>query len=222
ITGYGCAAALDEAWNLKGKKPGASVVIQGFGCVGASMANSLIQMGYKIVGIADANCLVECQEGLDIKELIQTRKPKGEMDQSVFKSNYIIRKNTEWLDVDCDILVPAALEDVINIDNADKVKASLIVEAANIPVTAEAQKILFDKGVDICVDFVSNLGGIRIYDVAVFGLVPCEPKAIVQDTVNLVRKNTKLVFEKGKKENRIMSEVARELFAPDTFDTPDI
>lgn len=222
ITGYGCAAALDEAWNLKGGKPGASVVIQGFGCVGASMANSLIQMGYKIVGIADANCMVECQEGLDVKELIQTRKPKGEMDQSVFKSNYIVRKNTEWLDVDCDILVPAALEDVINKDNADKVKASLIVEAANIPVTAEAQKILFDKGIDICVDFVSNLGGIRIYDVAVFGLVPCEPEAIVQDTVNLVRKNTKLVFEKGKKENRIMSEVARELFTPDTFDTPDI
>jgi len=222
ITGYGCAAALDEAWKLKGGKEGARVVLQGFGCVGASMANSLDKMGYKIVGIADANCLVECQDGLDVQELIRTRKPKGEMDPDCFKPNYIIRKNSEWLDVDCDILVPAALEDVINKDNVDKVKASLVVEAANIPVTEEAEKILFERGVDICVDYVTNLGGIRIYDVAVFGLVPCEPEAIVNDTVNLVRKNTRLVFEKAKKENRPMREVADELFTPDIFDTPDI
>lgn len=222
ITGYGCAAALDEAWKLKGGKEGARVVLQGFGCVGASMANSLDKMGYKIVGIADANCLVECQDGLDVQELIRTRKPKGEMDPNYFKPNYIVRKNTEWLDVDCDILVPAALEDVINKDNVDKVKASLVVEAANIPVTEEAEKILFERGIDICVDYVTNLGGIRIYDVAVFGIVPCEPEAIVNDTVNLVRKNTRLVFEKAKKENRPMREVADELFTPDIFDTPDI
>lgn len=222
ITGYGCAAALDEAWKLKGGKEGARVVLQGFGCVGASMANSLDKMGYKIVGIADANCLVECQDGLDVQELIRTRKPKGEMDPNYFKPNYIVRKNTEWLDVDCDILVPAALEGVINKDNVDKVKASLVVEAANIPVTEEAEKILFERGIDICVDYVTNLGGIRIYDVAVFGIVPCEPEAIVNDTVNLVRKNTRLVFEKAKKENRPMREVADELFTPDIFDTPDI
>ena len=222
ITGYGCAAALDEAWKIKGSKEGAKVILQGFGCVGASMALNLDQMGYKVVGIADANCMVVCQDGLDVKKLIATRKPKGELDQSAFEKHYQVMKNSEWLDVDCDILVPAALEDVINKDNAHKVKASLIVEAANIPVTAEADKILFDKGVDICVDFVSNLGGIRIYDVAVFGLVPCEPQAIVDDTTSIIRKNTKLVFEKAKKEGRGTREVARELFAPDTFDTPDI
>ena len=222
ITGYGCAAALDEAWKLKGNKAGAKVILQGFGCVGASMALNLDQLGYKVVGIADANCMVVCQDGLDVKKLIATRKPKGELDQAAFEKHYQVIKNSEWLDVDCDILVPAALEDVINKDNAHKVKASLIVEAANIPVTAEADKILFDKGVDICVDFVSNLGGIRIYDVAVFGLVPCEPQAIVDDTTNLIRKNTRLVFEKAKKEGRGTREVARELFAPDTFDTPDI
>lgn len=221
ITGYGCAAALDEAWKLKGGKEGASVVIQGFGAVGASMANSLDKMGYKVVGIADANCLVECQEGLDVKELIETRKPKGEMDLEVFKSNYKVLKNSQWLEVDCDILVPAALEDVINKDNAHEVKASLVVEAANIPVTKEGEQILFERGIDTCVDFVTNLGGIRIYDVAVFGLVPPVPEAIVKDTEDLIRKNTKLVYEKAKSENRLMSEIARELFVPDTFDTPD-
>ena len=179
-------------------------------------------MGYKIVGISDANCLVECQDGLDVKRLVAGRKPKGEMNEADFAPNYKVRKNTEWLDVECDILVPAALEDVINKDNADQVKASLIVEAANIPVTAEADEILAKKGVDIAVDFVANLGGIRIYEVAVFGLVPCVPEAIVNDTETIIRKNTKLIFEKAKESGKTTRQVAREIFAPDTFDTPDI
>ena len=222
ITGYGCAAGLDEAWKTMGNKEPGKVVVQGFGCVGASMCNSLDKMGYKIVGIADANGLVECQDGLDVKKLVAGRKPKGELNQDDFEDNYIWRKNSEWLDVECDILVPAALEDVINKDNADKVKAKLIVEAANIPITEEADEILKEKGVKIAVDFVTNLGGIRIYDVAVFGLVPCEPDLIVKDTEDLVRKNTRLVFEKAEKEGKTNREVAREMFAPDVFDTPDI
>ncbi len=222
ITGYGCAAGLDEAWKAMGNKEPGKVVVQGFGCVGASMCNSLDKMGYKIVGIADANGLVECQDGLDVKKLVAGRKPKGELNQDDFEDNYIWRKNSEWLDVECDILVPAALEDVINKDNADKVKAKLIVEAANIPITEEADEILKEKGVKIAVDFVTNLGGIRIYDVAVFGLVPCEPDLIVKDTEDLVRKNTRLVFEKAEKEGKTNREVAREMFAPDVFDTPDI
>ena len=150
ITGYGCAAALDEAWRFKGNKPeGTRVVLQGFGCAGASLANSLDKMGYKLVGIADANCLVTCEDGLDVKKLIATRKPKGELDPAAFAPEYKVRPNTEWLDVDCDILVPAALEDVININNVNKVKASLIVEAANIPVTAEADAVLREKGIDV-------------------------------------------------------------------------
>ena len=222
ITGYGCAASLDEAWKIKSGKDGAKVVIQGFGCVGASMANSLDQMGYKVVGIADANGMVVCQDGLDVKKLVATRKPKGELDSEAFEDKYEYISNSKWLDVECDILVPAALEDVINKDNARKVKASLIVEAANIPVTAEADEILAEMGVDICVDFVANLGGIRIYDVAVFGLVPCEPAAIVEDTCSLIRKNTRLIFEKAAADQKTTRQVARELFVPDTFDTPDI
>ena len=222
ITGYGCAAGLDEAWKAMGNKQPGKVVVQGFGCVGASMCNSLDKMGYKIVGIADANGLVECQDGLDVKKLVAGRKPKGELNQDDFEDNYIWRKNSEWLDVDCDIIVPAALEDVINKNNANDIKAKLIVEAANIPVTEEADKILKEKGVKIAVDFTTNLGGIRIYEVSVFGLVPCDPSAIVKDTEDLVRKNTKLVFEKAEKEGKTSREVARELFKPDVFDTPDI
>ena len=221
ITGYGCAFALDEAWKFKKGPAGARVVLQGFGCVGASMAWCLDKMGYKVVGIADANLLVTCQDGLDVQKLVKTRKPKGELDETVFEANYDVRPNSEWLDVDCDILVPAALEDVINKDTAPRVKAGMIVEAANIPTTAEADEILAEKGVDICVDFVSNLGGIRIYEALVFGIVGPVPQDIVDDTERVIRKNTRLVFEEAKKTGKTQREVARELFAPDVFDTPD-
>lgn len=223
ITGYGVGAALDEGWKFKGNKAeGTKVVVQGFGCAGASLCNNLEQMGYTVVGIADANCLVYCDKGLDVKKLIATRKPKGEMDQAAFEPHYEIRSNAEWLDVDCDILVPAALEDVINRDNVHKVKASLIVEAANIPVTPEADEVLRAKGVDICVDFVTNLGGIRIYEVVVFGLVKPEPAAIVKDTQDIIRRQTKRVFEEAQKSGRSQRDVAREIFAPAKSDFPDI
>jgi len=221
ITGYGCAYSMDEAWKFRNGKPGATVVIQGFGCVGASMAYILDKMGYKVVGIADANGLVSCPDGLDVKKLVETRKPKGELDTESFEPSYTYGPNSGWLDIDCDILVPAALEDVINKDNVHKVKASLIVEAANIPVTAEADAVLAEKGVDICVDFVCNLGGIRIYEVLVFGIVDADPERIVRDTEEVVRRQTLRVFQEAERTGKTHRQVARELFAPKVFDTPD-
>lgn len=223
ITGYGCAAGLDEAWKLKGNdSKGARVVLQGFGCAGASMAYCLDKWGYKVVGIADANCLVACENGLDVKKLVETRKPKGEMDPDAFDPSYSIHSNSEWLSVDCDILVPAALEDVINKDNVNNIKASLIVEAANIPVTPEADIILAERGIDVCVDFITNMGGIRIYEVVLFGLVKPEPNAIAEDTMDIVRRQTRRVFEEAKKSGRTTRQVARELFAPEKSGFPDI
>lgn len=222
ITGYGCAFSLDEAWKFKDGAPGARVVLQGFGCVGASMAFCLDKMGYTVVAIADANRMVYCAEGLDVKKLVETRLPKGELDPDAFRPEDKVMKNSEWLDVDCDILVPAALEDVINKDNADKVKASLIVEAANIPVTAEADAILAKKGVDVAVDFVANMGGIRIYEALVFGIVGPVPEDIVKDTETIIRRSTRRMFEEAKKQGKTQRQVAREIYAPDVFDTPDI
>ena len=223
ITGYGCAAALDEAWKLKGNSPrDARVVIQGFGCAGASMANCLDNWGYKVVAIADANCLVSCEQGLNVKELIKTRLPKGEMNPDSFESDYLVQANSEWLSIDCDILVPAALEDVINESNADQVTASLIVEAANIPVTPAADKILAEKGVDICVDFITNMGGIRIYEVVVFGLVKPEAEAIAQDTMSIIRRQTRKVFEGALASGKTTREVAKTLFSPNKSGFPDL
>lgn len=223
ITGYGVAFAADEAWNFKSGKPGASVIIQGFGAVGASCAYCLDKMGYKVVGLADVNGLVYCKDGLDVKKLVETKKPKGEMDPAAFAPEYEILPNSKWVEMPCDILIPAALEDVINKNNADKVQASLIVEAANIPTTAEADEILHKRGVDVVVDFVANTGGVRIYEALVFRIVKDPvPQDIVNDTEMIVRKQTRRLFEEARKTGRYTREIARQIFAPDTFDTPDI
>jgi len=222
ITGYGVVFSADEAWKLKGGAPGAKVVIQGFGCVGASAAYCFDKMGYTVVGIADANRLVYCPDGLDVKKLVAAKLPKGELDPASFESHYQEMDNSKWVELDCDILVPAALEDVIHKDNAHLVKASLIVEGANIPTTAEADKILFEKGVDVSVDFVASMGGIRIYEALIFRVVEAVPQDIVDDLDQVVRRSTRKLFEEAKKSGRYQRDVAYEIFAPDPSDAPDL
>lgn len=218
VTGYGVAFSADEAWKFRNGKSGAKVVIQGFGCVGASCALKLSQLGYKIVGVSDVNLLVTCEDGLDVQKLIDYKNIYGEMDRNSFKPNYEVRENTEWLDVECDILIPCALEDVINESNADQVKASLIVEAANIPISKEGDNIIKNKGIDIVNDFVANLGAVRSYDVIIFGLVEPKPKAVIDDIEHLCRKNVKRLFTEATEQNRYQRDVAYEIFKPEKSD----
>ncbi|MFC8560317.1 Glu/Leu/Phe/Val family dehydrogenase [Peribacillus frigoritolerans] len=221
VTGYGVAFSADEAWKFKNGKGGARVVIQGFGCVGASCALKMFQLGYKVVGISDAALLVTCDEGLDVQKLIDHKNMYGEMDKAFFEPHYDVRPNTEWLDIDCDILIPSALEDVIHISNAKSVKASLIVEAANIPLSPEGDEIIRQRGIDVVNDFVANLGAIRFYDAVIFGLIKPNPQAVVDDIEKLCRKNTYHLFTQAKKQKKYQREVAYEIFKPTISDLPE-
>lgn len=222
ITGYGVGYTADEGWRFNKGKDGAKVVIQGFGCVGASCANLLHAMGYKVVGIADANILVHCDAGLDIPALIAERKPFGELNQEKFPSTYTVRPNSDWLEVECDIIIPAALEDVINKTNVHKVKASLIVEGANIPITKEADAELFKRGISIVPDFISNAGAVRYYDQVIYGYIKAEPAVVVKDLEYISRKNTRVVFENAQKINQYQRVVALDIFTPKIQDAPEI
>jgi len=222
ITGYGVGFSADEAWNFKGGAKGAKVVIQGFGCVGASCAQLMHKLGYKVVGLVDANLCVQCDDGLDVPELIKHRLAHGEMDKSKFPAHYKVRPNTEWLEVPTDILIPAALEDVINKNNADKVTASLIVEGANIPISAEGDEIIKKRGIDVVVDFVANLGAVRYYDAIIYGHIEATPEAAVKDLEYICRKNTRKLFEEAKSSKRYQREVAEEMFNPTVQDFPEI
>jgi glutamate dehydrogenase (NAD(P)+) len=218
VTGYGVAFSADEAWKFKSGKDGARVVIQGFGCVGASCALKMSQLGYKVVGISDANLLVTCEEGLDVQKLIDRKNSYGEMDKEFFEPHYDVRANTDWLDIDCDILIPSALEDVIHKSNAKSVKASLIVEAANIPLSSEGDEIIKQRGIDVVNDFVANLGAIRFYDAVIFGLVNPNPQSVVDDIEKLCRKNTYHLFTQAKNQNKYQRDVAYEIFKPTISD----
>ena len=139
-------------------------------------------------------------------ETIAGRKPRANPDD--FESC----KSSAMAGCGYDILSTAG--GCNNKDNAHLV-ASLVWRLYTVQ-----KRMRFWRKANMC-DF-TNLGGIRIYDVAVFGLVPCIPEEIVKDTESLVRRNTKKVFEKAKEENRSTRSVALEIFKPDTFDTPDI
>lgn len=223
ITGYGVAHGTDECWIQKtGQSGNARVVIQGFGCLGASAAYKLEKMGYSIVGIADVNAFLYCEDGLDVEMLLDQQVTKGELYLENLPKNYQILPNTKWIEADCDILIPAALEDSINKDNAPLIKASLVSEGANICTTPEADEIMFRKGIDVGVDFIINLGATRYYDSIMWGVVGQDPQAAIDDVETIIRKDVQLLFAEMKKTKEMPRKIAERIFAPDTFDTPDI
>lgn len=215
MTGYGTATCADTAWQKKhGAVNGARVVVQGFGNVGASVAYKLYELGYKIVGISDAKQLVVCEEGLDVPCLIEHRNEYLEMDTDTLKPEYKVRPNTEWLDVNCDILIPAALESVINKDTVNKVTASLIVEGANIPTTPEADEVLKAKGIDVIPDFIANNGAIRFHGYARLGLIDFTPESAINDVMQNARENTEMLYNEQQKTGEFFRDIAYRVFAP--------
>ncbi len=227
MTGYGVAFAADEAWKLRHNAAnGAKVLIQGFGCVGASCAAKMKALGYTVIGIADAQNLVTCEKGLDVATLIAHKNQYGEMDPAYFEKDYVVRPNTEWLDVDCDILIPAALEDVINAKNVDKLGDKLLVEGANIPVSAEADEVLRKRNVDMVPDFIANVGAIRFFSRCRRCQIEFTAEGAIRDIEEGVRQNVKDLYEEKDKTGKYIRDIAYEKFEPtiqDEFEfTPNI
>ncbi|MEA5151916.1 MAG: Glu/Leu/Phe/Val dehydrogenase dimerization domain-containing protein [Oscillospiraceae bacterium] len=164
-SGFSVAAGTDEAWKLLKGTTGASVAIQGFGKVGGSGALWLDRWGYKIVAISDINAMYYNADGLNVRDLLDSADELGEIHPDKLKSKVEIRNRDEWLGLEVDIIIPAAIEDVINKDTAPLVKASLISEGANIPTTPEADVILEAMGVHIVPDFVANQGGVTYWGI---------------------------------------------------------
>ncbi|MDP5273773.1 Glu/Leu/Phe/Val family dehydrogenase [Chengkuizengella axinellae] len=136
----------------------AKVVIQGFGNAGSYLAKFMHEAGAKVVGISDVLGGLYDPNGLDIDFLIDRRDSFGTVT-NLFKKTI---SNQELLEMDCDILVPAAIENQITVDNAEKIKASILVEAANGPTTLEATQILSDRGVLLIPDVLASAGGVIV------------------------------------------------------------
>ncbi|MDQ3192789.1 MAG: Glu/Leu/Phe/Val dehydrogenase [Bacteroidota bacterium] len=168
-TGLGVFFGMREVCSFKedmdklGLKTGIrnkTVIIQGLGNVGYHAAKFFYEDGAKIIAIAEYEGAVYNAEGLNYQELFDHRKKTGSILNFPGATN--IEKSGEALELECDILIPAALENQVHYKNAERIKAKIIGEAANGPITPEAEKILNAKGILIVPDIFLNAGGVTV------------------------------------------------------------
>ncbi len=180
----------------------ARVAIQGFGAVGKHAARFLAAKKAIVVAVADSRGAIYCQDGLDVEKLCRLK----EADQSITlypKAEKIDREAI--IACDCDILIPAARPDVVHGDNAPSVKARLIIQGANIPLTPEAETYLHAKGILCVPDFIANAGGVICAAMEYQGANQAGVFAVIAERV---RANTRLVLAESKAKNILPREAA--------------
>jgi glutamate dehydrogenase (NAD(P)+) len=158
-TGRGVMIVANEAMRKLHMSSDARVIVQGFGNVGSNAAKLMAENGYKIIGIAEYDGGLYNPNGIDIEKLIDHRLRNGSVNG--FKGAEA-HDSAELLTKDCDILIPAATENVITSKNAEDIKAKIVVEGANGPTTAIADDILQQKGVFVVPDILANAGGVTV------------------------------------------------------------
>jgi glutamate dehydrogenase (NAD(P)+) len=168
-TGLGVFYGIREVLNMqdvmdKMKMPigvkGKRVIIQGLGNVGYYSAKFFTEAGAKVIAFAEYEGAIWNNDGLDYNEVFNHRKATGSILNFPGATNF--SKNSDALEMECDILIPAALENVINGENAPRVKAKIIGEAANGPLTPEADEIFAEKGILVIPDMFLNAGGVTV------------------------------------------------------------
>lgn len=161
-TGRGvCFVTLEMMKKYNMKPEDCKIVIQGMGNVGSISAKLLAEEGAKIVAVSDVSCAIYNENGLDIAGIYKyLDSGKNLLDGYTGDCKRIT--NAELLELPCDILIPAALENQITAENADRIKAKIVIEAANGPTTVEADEILNKKGVKVLPDILSNSGGVIV------------------------------------------------------------
>ncbi|WP_346238489.1 Glu/Leu/Phe/Val family dehydrogenase [Niabella insulamsoli] len=155
--------SMEEEMSKRGLTPGVAgkrIVIQGLGNVGYHSAKFFRDAGAVIVGVAEYEGSISKPDGIHVDELLEFRKRTGSILN--FPSAVNLENNKAALELDCDVLIPAALENVIDGENAPRIKAKIVGEAANGPLTPEADEILLQKGVLVVPDMYLNAGGVTV------------------------------------------------------------
>jgi glutamate dehydrogenase (NAD(P)+) len=159
-TGRSVFYMVEESTKVIGKElKGLRVAIQGFGNVGSIAAGLLFEEGCKVIAVSNSKGGIYNKGGINVKNLIQHAKKNRTITDFPDVDNIT---NEELLALDCDVLIPAAIEGQITRYNANNIKAKIIVEGANGPTTPEADKILYDKNVLLVPDILANSGGVII------------------------------------------------------------
>ena len=201
-TGFGVYHATLVAAAFVGLKPrGMSVAIEGFGNVGSFATKYLIESGAKIVAVSDSRGTIYNEKGLDVKKLADVKKKSGSV------VNYTPGRklsNEAIFELPVDVLIPSAIPDVINAKNVNNARARIVIEAANIPMTVDTERILHERKILVVPDFVANAGGVISSYAEFIGKNPDDMFRLVEDKI---RKNTKLVLDAAKRD-KVMPRIA--------------
>lgn len=212
IGGYGVAEAAAACVEHKGwKMSEMRAVVQGFGSMGGSSARYLAKLGAKVVGVVDVNGAITNPEGLDVERMLKSRNALGEIDRSKLQSGDREIPGDQWLDIEADIIVPAAVADVINAGNAANVKARLVVEAANIPSTDDGQRMLFERGVIVIPDYVANGGANAWWWWTLLGVIEADADQAFKHVSKVMRETVTGMLERAEAKGISPREAANEL-----------
>lgn len=208
-TGFGVFHATKVAADRIGiDLANATVAIEGFGNVGSFAAKFLSEAGAKLIGVSDIKGLVVNSKGLDYQGLMDAVKEKGSVFE--YAGECEKRDRHDVIGLDADILVTAAVPNLIKLHEVDKIKAKLIVEGSNIPMTQEVEECLADKGITVIPDFVANAGGVISSYVEYIGGSEQDMFKMVEEKLT---NNTRTVLERAgeKKYTRIAAlQIAKE------------
>ena len=161
-TGRGVVAMFREAAAALGLQPDETrVVVQGYGNVGGWAARILAQLGCTVIGVSDASGAIHAEQGLDPEALVEFLRAGGTLTEFAADGVETISAE-ELLALECDLLVPAALGGMLHRENAESIRAKMIVEGANSPTTPAADDILAEKGVHVVPDVMANAGGVVV------------------------------------------------------------
>ncbi len=205
-TGFGLSQVAEVALEYCDfELRGARVVVQGFGAVGKHAARFLAERGAALVGAADSTGTIHNPEGLDVERLAGIKEGGGSV------GDYADARKLDRdavVDIDCDIWIPAARPDVIDAHNVERLRARLVIEGANIPITHEAERILAGKGVLCVPDFIANAGGVICAAMEYHG---ASESAALESIEEKLRRNTRQTLEQASKRGILPRQAAVDL-----------
>jgi glutamate dehydrogenase (NAD(P)+) len=205
-TGFGMSHATDAALeHCDFELDGARIAVQGFGAVGMHTARFLTDKGAVLVAAADSRGAIHDAAGLDVSKLIEL-KSKGASVTEYPDARALGRD--QIIDVECEIWIPAARPDVIREDNVGRLRARLVIQGANIPITEGAERVLADRGILSVPDFIANAGGVICAAVEYQGATEAVALATIKDKL---RDNTARVLHAAKNDQILPRQAAVQL-----------
>lgn len=211
ITGHGVAEVVDEIAGQQNLQ-GSSVAVQGFGAVGHSVAKRLHELGYRVTAVSSVKGALANPDGLDIPALLHERAELG--DDFVYNHPELAIEPGQELFTQADILVPAALQNVVHEHNVGDIKAKLVVEAANLPTNAAAQEAMREKDITVVPDFIANAGGVVSAAFAMesrFSPFRVDPATILDTVSSKLRTNAVTTLDEAQRSGETTHEAARRL-----------